>query len=115
MWPPSSASSFALAIFLAGLLEQNHTLAPFSALRARSGATIPTSAALKACTVLFAGVPHSQDNHLMFIKVKPDNHHCINSTSSKCAKNNHTSMDCKCLFWQHHFGCDWLKHQFKHN
>jgi hypothetical protein len=61
------------------------------------------------------GGPHSQDNHLTFIKVKPDDYHCVNCMSSKCAKNNHASMDHKCLFWEHRFDCDWLKCQFKHN
>jgi hypothetical protein len=61
----------------------------------------------------FCRGPHSQDNHAMFVKVKTDNRHCINCTSSKRAKNNHASMDRKCLFWQHCFDHNWLKRQFK--
>jgi hypothetical protein len=54
------------------------------------------------CCALCRG-PHSQDNHVVLIKVKTDDCHCLNCMSSKHAKNNHTSTDCKCLFWQHHF------------
>jgi hypothetical protein len=61
------------------------------------------------------GGPHHKANHTMYVKVKQDEHHCVNCTSSKRAKNNHASMDHKCLFWQNRFDCNWLKRQFKCN
>jgi hypothetical protein len=59
------------------------------------------------------GRPHCEANHTSYVKVKQDEQHCVNCMSSKRAKNNHTSMDHKCPFWQHRFDCDWLKRQFK--
>jgi hypothetical protein len=59
------------------------------------------------------GRPHREANHTMYVKVKQDEHHCVNCTSSKHAKNNHASTDCKCPFWQNRFNRNWLKRQFK--
>jgi hypothetical protein len=61
------------------------------------------------------GGPHREANHTTYVKVKQDEHHCVNCMSSKHAKNNHASTDRKCPFWQNRFDCDWLKRQFKHD
>jgi hypothetical protein len=60
------------------------------------------------------GGPHREDSHVhMVAAVKVEARHCVNCTSSKKEKRDHSALDRqKCPFWAHRFDRNWLKKQF---
>jgi hypothetical protein len=60
------------------------------------------------------GGPHREDSHnSMVAAVKAEARHCVNCTSSKREKRNHSALDRQqCPFWAHRFDRNWLKKQF---
>jgi hypothetical protein len=60
------------------------------------------------------GGPHHEDSHVsMVAAAKVEARHCMNCTSSKREKCNHSALDRQqCPFWAQCFNREWLKKQF---
>jgi len=60
------------------------------------------------------GGPHREDSHASMVAAdKVATRHCVNCTSSKREKRDHSALNRQqCPFWTHCFNRDWLKKQF---
>jgi hypothetical protein len=67
----------------------------------------------KAARCSLCGGPHSETNHASCVApTLVEQRSCVNCTSARKEKHNHSAKDTSCPFWKHRFDREWLKRQF---